>query len=184
MTSDRDLHVGIAGCGRIARALHVPGCVASSGAKIEAFYNHRLDNVSDLVASHPDADFYDDFEEFIAHDGLEPISVCTPNAMHAQMTITPWSGASVCLLRNQWQRLSKQSKELSPQHRILTASSPWARPNVSIQHNVKAREILSRKGVWAYLSGENDIRPPRTAEMESSRHMVRDTTVHRVGSYR
>jgi len=40
-----------------------------------------LGNVADLVVSHPGSDFYDDFEEFIAHDGLDAISVCTPNAM-------------------------------------------------------------------------------------------------------
>jgi len=52
VTTDRILRVGVAGCGQIARALHIPGYVASPSAEITAFYDHRLDNIADLVRSH------------------------------------------------------------------------------------------------------------------------------------
>lgn len=87
MTSDRVLRVGIAGCGRIAKVLHIPGYVASERAEIVALYNHRLDSVADLAASLPGATVYDDFDRFIEEGGAEAISICTPNAMHADMAI-------------------------------------------------------------------------------------------------
>ena len=87
MTPDRALRVGIAGCGRIARALHIPGYVGSPHAEIVALYNHRLGTVADLAASHPGAAVYDDFDRFIDDSGVEALSVCTPNAMHAEMAI-------------------------------------------------------------------------------------------------
>ena len=53
MRSDERLRVGVAGCGRIARALHIPGYQRSPRANLVAFFNHRKDTAVDLLDIHP-----------------------------------------------------------------------------------------------------------------------------------
>ena len=86
--SERVLHVGVVGCGRIARNLHIPGYLGSAKAKLVAFYNHRLETVADLSEAHPDVRLYDDYERFLSDSGVRAISVCTPSALHAEMSVS------------------------------------------------------------------------------------------------
>lgn len=85
--SEQPLRVGIAGCGQFARVLHIPGYVNCPKAQLVALYNHRLDTVADLMEQYPQARIYDDYERFLHASGVQAISVCTPNALHAEMTI-------------------------------------------------------------------------------------------------
>jgi len=85
--SERLLRVGVAGCGQIARYLHIPGYVNCPKAKLVALYNHRLETVADLREKYPQAKIYDDYERFLSESGVQAISICTPNVMHAEMTI-------------------------------------------------------------------------------------------------
>jgi UDP-N-acetylglucosamine 3-dehydrogenase len=81
------LRVGVAGCGQIARYLHIPGYVSCAKAQLVAMYNHRLDSVADLRVAYPHVEIRDDYEHFPDNSGVQAISVCTPNALHAAMTI-------------------------------------------------------------------------------------------------
>jgi UDP-N-acetylglucosamine 3-dehydrogenase len=85
--SERLLRVGVAGCGQIARRLHIPSYVDCPRAKLVALYNHRLGTVTDLKEKFPQAKLYDDYERFLSESGVQAISICTPNALHAEMTI-------------------------------------------------------------------------------------------------
>lgn len=86
--SKKPLRVGVAGCGQYARALHIPGYVNCPKARLVALYNHRLDTVADLRRKYPDAEMYDDYERFLDSSGVQAISICSPNALHAKMTIS------------------------------------------------------------------------------------------------
>ena len=85
--SEQVLRVGVAGCGQIARKLHIPGYVNCPQSELVALYNHRLETVADLRQAYPQAKLYDDYERFLEESGVQAVSVCTPNVLHAGMTI-------------------------------------------------------------------------------------------------
>jgi len=85
--SETPLRVGVAGCGRIARVLHIPGYARSPHAEVVAFYNHRRETVEDLCDEHPQAEFFDDYDRFLREGDVEAVSICTPNALHAPMAV-------------------------------------------------------------------------------------------------
>lgn len=85
--TENELRVGVVGCGQIARRLHIPGFVRAPEARLVALYNHRLETVEDLRCEYPQAAIYDNYEAFLDESEVEAISVCTPNAFHADMTV-------------------------------------------------------------------------------------------------
>ena len=85
--TDEALRVGVAGCGRIARILHIPGYAASPHAELVALYNHRRETARDLCDKYPQVQFFDEYDRFLSESGVQAISVCTPNVLHAPMSI-------------------------------------------------------------------------------------------------
>lgn len=81
------LRVGVVGCGQIARKLHIPGYLRTPEARLVALYNHRLETIGDLRGEYPQAAIYDNYEAFLDEGEVEAISLCTPNAFHADMSV-------------------------------------------------------------------------------------------------
>jgi len=80
------LRVGVIGCGSIARHRHLP----------EYADNHRVEihAVCDVIAKRAQetgvrygAKVYTDYNELLANDRIQAVSVCLPNNLHAPVTI-------------------------------------------------------------------------------------------------
>jgi UDP-N-acetylglucosamine 3-dehydrogenase len=92
----KQIRVGVAGCGQIARRLHIPSYLRCDRASIVALYNHRAETVVDLQQNLPEAQIYTDYDRFLAESGVQAISICTPNSLHCDMTVKALSrGISV-----------------------------------------------------------------------------------------
>jgi predicted dehydrogenase len=81
------LRAGVVGCGQVARYLHIPSYLNCPKARLVALYNHRLDTVADLQEKLPEVAIWDDYERFLADSGVQLLSLCTPNAFHAEMAM-------------------------------------------------------------------------------------------------
>ncbi len=84
----RKLKVGIAGVGQIAKVLHIGEYLASPDCELVAMYNGDLSFCADQVAKYEPQGvrFYDDLDAFLA-SGVEAISVCERNFLHAEVTL-------------------------------------------------------------------------------------------------
>lgn len=83
----RKLKVGVIGCGSIARYRHL--------AEYQAHENVEITAVCDVVqeralemAEKFGAAAYTDYQELLKNGEIEAVSICTPNALHAPMSIT------------------------------------------------------------------------------------------------
>lgn len=81
------LKVGVIGCGSIARYRHL--------AEYQSHENVEIIAVCDVVqeralemAEKFGAAAYTDYQELLKNDEVEAVSICTPNALHAPMSIT------------------------------------------------------------------------------------------------
>jgi predicted dehydrogenase len=77
---------GLVGCGMISR-FHAQAIAAIPGARVVAVHTSRPENgqkISDLVGG---CAIYTDFEQFLAHPGLDVVNVCTPSGAHLEPAV-------------------------------------------------------------------------------------------------
>lgn len=77
--------VGIIGTG-IGR-YHAKGYVKVPDVEIKAFCDVDIDRARQVADEYGAKDVYTDYEKLLADDEIDAVSVCTPNALHAPMTI-------------------------------------------------------------------------------------------------
>ena len=76
---------GIAGTGLIA-PFQAKAIQAMEGAELVAFHGRNAERVKELAAEYGCAG-YTDYDEFLKHDGLDVVSVCTASGAHRDPTI-------------------------------------------------------------------------------------------------
>lgn len=80
------INVGIIGCGRIAQVRHIPEYEANGNARICGFYDINHERAGELAKKYQ-AKAYDSYEELLADDAIDAVSVCAANSVHAAITI-------------------------------------------------------------------------------------------------
>lgn len=77
---------GIVGCGMISR-FHARAIGDLRGAKLMACFGRTLESASRL-ADEFGCQAYDDFEAFLAHPGLDVVTICTPSGAHLEPAVS------------------------------------------------------------------------------------------------
>lgn len=80
------LKVGVIGCGSIARYRHLPEYAANGQVEIAAVCDIVESRAAEMAEQY-NAKAYTDYEQMLADADLDIISVCTPNYLHAPMSI-------------------------------------------------------------------------------------------------
>lgn len=80
------INIGIIGCGKIAQVRHIPEYEANENARICGFYDINQERAGELAKKYQ-AKVYDSYEELLADDTIDAVSVCAANSVHAAITI-------------------------------------------------------------------------------------------------
>lgn len=80
------VNVAIAGCGSITRQRHAPEYSQNMDCKITGFYDFVPSRSQELVDQYG-GKVYQTFEELLADDLVDAVSICTANAFHVPMSI-------------------------------------------------------------------------------------------------
>ncbi|MGE7602785.1 Gfo/Idh/MocA family protein [Peribacillus sp. NPDC097675] len=80
------VNVGVIGCGSIAQNRHFPEYQAHGETNIIAVCDIAKDR-ADAAAQRYDAQAYTDYIELLKNKDIDVVSVCTPNYLHAPITI-------------------------------------------------------------------------------------------------
>ncbi|WP_018132134.1 Gfo/Idh/MocA family protein [Effusibacillus pohliae] len=80
------LKIGVIGCGSIAQHRHLPEYAANLNAEIVAVCDKDRERVQEVAETYG-AKAYTDYRELLQNEGLDAVSVCTPNALHAPISI-------------------------------------------------------------------------------------------------
>jgi UDP-N-acetylglucosamine 3-dehydrogenase len=137
-----ELKIGVIGCGSIAKHRHLPEYAANTQIKIIA--------VCDIVKSRADetavlygAKSYESYEELLQNSEVDAVSVCTPNYLHAPISIAALKAGKHVLCEKPMATSRADAEEM-----IETASTSGKK--LMIAHNqrfvpshAKAREILA-----------------------------------------
>jgi len=85
------LRVVVIGCGAIAQRRHLPEYAGRNDVEVVAVVDIKRDRAKEIAAQHGVKKFFTDYRKALA---MKPdlVSVCTPNALHAEHTIAALKG--------------------------------------------------------------------------------------------
>ncbi|HHX65115.1 MAG TPA: Gfo/Idh/MocA family oxidoreductase [Chloroflexi bacterium] len=81
------IRVGIIGAGNIAQSVHIPGYRAQEGVEVVSICDILPGRAAEVASRHGIPRSYDSYEEMLAAEDLDAVSVCTPNFAHAAATV-------------------------------------------------------------------------------------------------
>ncbi|WP_419881468.1 Gfo/Idh/MocA family protein [Peribacillus sp. B-H-3] len=137
----RKLRIGVIGCGSIATHRHLREYAANPEAEIAAvcdIVKERAEEKASLYQAKP----YTSYEELLADDSIDAVSVCTPNYLHAPITIAALKAGKHVLCEKPM-ATSKEDAE------AMIKAAEESGKKLMIAHNqrfvpshVKARELI------------------------------------------
>ncbi|WP_347548987.1 Gfo/Idh/MocA family oxidoreductase [Pseudalkalibacillus hwajinpoensis] len=138
----RKLQIGVIGCGSIAKHRHLPEYAANTQIEIAAvcdIVKTRADEIAALYGARS----YESFEELLQNSEIDAVSVCTPNYLHAPISIAALKAGKHVLCEK-----PMATSRLDAEKMIETARASGKK--LMIAHNqrfvpshAKAREILA-----------------------------------------
>lgn len=94
MKRTKRYRVAVIGGGAIAQECHLPGYAADTRAELVAFADPAKARHKEIRARFGPITGYTDYREMLAAECPDVVSVCTPNALHARMTIDALEGGA------------------------------------------------------------------------------------------
>ncbi len=80
------MRIGIIGCGMITKHRHAPEYNLSEHARLSAWYDAVPERAQEMAQRYG-GEVYSDWKQLIDKGGCDAISVCSPNATHAEISI-------------------------------------------------------------------------------------------------
>ena len=81
------MKIAIIGCGTIANSAHIPAYMKNSEVEIKYFCDIIPEKAKAAVEKYGCGIAVVDYKEVLADPEIEAVSVCTPNLMHATISI-------------------------------------------------------------------------------------------------
>ncbi|MGX1265151.1 putative dehydrogenase [Rossellomorea marisflavi] len=137
------LKIGVIGCGSIAKHRHIPEYMASEHAEIVAVCDVVKDRAEEM-ADQIGAKAYTDYKDLLKDESIEAVSVCTPNALHAPISIAALKAGKHVLCEKPMATSTEEAQAM------IDAANEAGR-KLMIGHNQrfvpshqKAKEIISK----------------------------------------
>ena len=138
----KKIGVALIGSGSIATHRHAPEYAAHPDVEIIAFVD-RVPERAEKLAKKYDAKAFSKYEDVLDLKGVDAVSVCTPNAFHAPITIAALKAGKHTLCEKPMATSDKEAKD-------MIAASEKAGKFLMIGHNqrlmplhVKAKQLIS-----------------------------------------
>ncbi|WP_371018686.1 Gfo/Idh/MocA family protein [Pseudalkalibacillus sp. JSM 102089] len=137
-----ELKIGVIGCGSIAKHRHLPEYAANTQIKIAA--------VCDIVKTRADetavlygAKSYESYEELLQNSEIDAVSVCTPNYLHAPISIAALKAGKHVLCEKPMATSRADAEEMIEAARASGKKLMIAHNQRFVPSHAKARDILA-----------------------------------------
>lgn len=135
------VRVAVIGCGAIAQRRHIPEFASNPNVELVAFADPVTERAQKMAEEYG-GNSYSSYEQLLANEKVDAISVCTPNYLHASVSIAAANAGAHVLVEKPMATTAEEGEQM------IEAA---ARNNVYLMvgHNqrlmpphVKARELL------------------------------------------
>lgn len=151
---------GVIGCGSIARHRHIPECVANPKSQLAALADPVPRRAEELAADYPNCQAFTDYKQMIKKADLDAVVVCSPNHLHAPMSIEALKAGLHVLVE-------KPMATTRPEAKKMIEASKKARRYLMVGQNqrlmpahVKAKQILKSGDLGKPLSFRTAFKHP------------------------
>ncbi|MEH6956063.1 Gfo/Idh/MocA family protein [Neobacillus drentensis] len=121
------LRVGVIGCGSIAQHRHLPEYQANKNVELVAVCDSNEERANQIAAKY-EVEVYTNYEELLSSGTVDAVSVCTPNYLHAPISIAALN-AGLHVLCEKPMSTSKQEAE------AMIAAAKESGKKLMIAHN-------------------------------------------------
>lgn len=90
------IKVAVFGCGAIAERRHIPEYAANENVELVAFADPVVERAEKMAETYG-GKAYSSYEELLANETVDAVSVCTPNYLHAPMAIVSRKCRQACI---------------------------------------------------------------------------------------
>lgn len=80
------IRIGIIGCGRISQVRHIPEYAENPDAELAGYYDFNKERVDDIIKEYG-GKAYGSYEELLADESIDAVSVCVANQNHEEITV-------------------------------------------------------------------------------------------------
>lgn len=147
----KKIKVAVFGCGAIAQRRHIPEYAENENVELVAFADPKIERAQEMAETYG-GKAYASYEEILANEEVDAVSVCTPNYLHAPMTIAAANAGKHVLV----EKPMACSKEEAEQ---MIAAAKKNNVYLMVGHNqrlmpphVKAKEILDSNKLGKVLT--------------------------------
>jgi predicted dehydrogenase len=138
----KKIGVAVIGSGSIATHRHAPEYSTHPDVEIRAFVD-RVPERAEKLAKKYDAKALDDYKDALTMKGVDAVSVCTPNAFHAQIAVAALNAGKHVLCEKPMATSAAEAK-------AMIAAREKARKVLMVGHNqrlaplhVKAKQLIT-----------------------------------------
>ncbi|MBO8162720.1 MAG: Gfo/Idh/MocA family oxidoreductase [Brevibacillus sp.] len=117
------LRVGVIGCGKIAQVRHIPEYLACPDAEVIAVCDANPARAAAVASTFGIARAASDYQEIISAEDIDAVSVCTPNNLHAPLSLAALSAGKHVLVEKPmaltWSECLKMTEAARKHQKIL-----------------------------------------------------------------
>ena len=106
------IKVAVIGCGTIANAAHIPSYMKNDKVEIVYFCDILPERAEEAVAKYGCGKAITDYKEALADASIDAVSVCTPNHMHAEISIAALEAGKQVLCEKPSARTYAEAKKM------------------------------------------------------------------------
>ncbi|MHA0858053.1 Gfo/Idh/MocA family protein [Paenibacillus sp. CMAA1364] len=135
------IKVAVFGCGAIAERRHIPEYAANEQVELVAFADPIIERANKMAETYGGKG-YASFEELLANEEVDAVSVCTPNYLHASMTIAAANAGKHVLVEKPMACTTEEGEQMIEAARKNGVYLMVGHNQRLMPPHVKAKEIL------------------------------------------
>ncbi len=158
------VRIGVIGCGAITQIIHLPVLSKMEDVEIVAIADNDKTKLEALAAKYKIVQSFTDHTKLLALEDMDAVHICTPNHLHASMTVEALSAGKHVLVEKPIARTYDEAKMMADEARkrkkkLMVGMNHRFRPDAMVLKNfVKGKELgkifytksgwLRRRGSW------------------------------------
>jgi predicted dehydrogenase len=161
--TNKKVRIGLVGAGHVAQVAHIPAYKRHPNVELVAVVDDDPIKAQRIQAQFGFAEWYEDMSEMLSRAGVDAVDICTPNYLHAPMTIAALrSGCHVLCEKPLARTLAEATKMVNAAEKrnrvLMVAMNNRFRDDVQVLHKfIKGKELGEVnfvKAGWLRNAGE------------------------------
>lgn len=141
MKAEKIVRVAVAGGGAVAQARHLPEYAANPNVEIAGVMDFNHDRAQELCERYGGR-AYSSLEEVLADDTIGAVSVCTPNATHAEYTIKSLEAGKHVLVEKPMALNLQETRDMMEAQKKSGRILMLGHNQRLVKAHIKAKELL------------------------------------------